>query len=150
MRKLNEMKQDKIILLQGPPAAGKSTWAKKWQKEDRENRVIVNMDSIRNMRGEYWIPSQEQWVKIVELEAIKAAIKLHYDICIDATNLSQKRKTAIEALIKNTSYEIEEVMLNPGMKTCIERDKNSDRDHHVGEDVIKQFYKHYNLKEYGE
>lgn len=42
----------KIIVLQGPPASGKSTWARETAKAGTPY-VIVNRDSIRNARGEY-------------------------------------------------------------------------------------------------
>ena len=36
----------KIIVLQGPPACGKSTWAKEYVK-DKKDWVIVSRDEIR-------------------------------------------------------------------------------------------------------
>ena len=39
----------KIIVLQGIPASGKSTWARQWVSEDPEHRVRFNRDDIRNM-----------------------------------------------------------------------------------------------------
>ena len=39
----------KLIVLQGIPASGKSTWAKQWAKEYPNSRVVVNRDSLRSM-----------------------------------------------------------------------------------------------------
>ena len=57
-----------LIYLTGLPASGKSTWAKNFVKE-KLDWVIVNRDSLRNMIGDYWIPSQEllinKWGRIL-------------------------------------------------------------------------------------
>lgn len=42
----------KILVLQGPPASGKSTFARKFVKSNLD-WVIVNRDSLREGRGEY-------------------------------------------------------------------------------------------------
>lgn len=48
----------KMIVLQGCPASGKSTWAKEFIK-DKPNWVIVSRDEIREGTGKYWVPSRE-------------------------------------------------------------------------------------------
>lgn len=42
----------KILVLQGPPASGKSTYARELAEDDW-NWVIVNRDSLREGRGLY-------------------------------------------------------------------------------------------------
>ena len=61
----------KIIVLQGPPASGKSTWARDTAKAGTPY-VIVNRDSIREARGEYWIPEQETYISDLEFRSGKA------------------------------------------------------------------------------
>ena len=51
----------KILVLQGPPASGKSTCARGLIKNNKE-WVIVSRDSIRESRGDYWVPEQEDYV----------------------------------------------------------------------------------------
>ena len=43
----------KIIVLQGIPASGKSTWARQWVSEDPEHRVRFNRDSLGCLTDEY-------------------------------------------------------------------------------------------------
>ena len=52
------MEKLKLVILSGIPCSGKSTWAKQFIK-GKTDWVIVNRDSIRLSRGDYWIPSQE-------------------------------------------------------------------------------------------
>ena len=64
----------KLIILQGPPASGKSTIATKWQSEDPNNRFIVSRDALRHARGQYWIPEQEDLITRFELYMIREAL----------------------------------------------------------------------------
>lgn len=43
---------NKVIILYGPPASGKSTWAKEFIKE-KTQWIRVNRDDIRLMCGDY-------------------------------------------------------------------------------------------------
>ena len=78
-----------LVILQGIPGSGKSTWAKEFVK-GKTDWVIVNRDSIRDMRGDYWIPNQEKWVSKVEEASINSALNYNYNVIIDATNLNPK------------------------------------------------------------
>lgn len=53
----------KILVLQGPPASGKSTCARGLVKNNRD-WVIVSRDAIRESRGDYWIPEQESYISL--------------------------------------------------------------------------------------
>lgn len=48
-----------LIICRGIQGSGKSTWAKQWCHEDPEHRVRFNNDDVRNMLGDYWVPSRE-------------------------------------------------------------------------------------------
>ena len=50
---MNIIKPKQVIVCQGIPASGKSTYANEWVLEDPVHRVRINMDSIRNMLGKY-------------------------------------------------------------------------------------------------
>lgn len=87
MGKTKLIKSKKLIVCQGIPASGKSTWAKAWVLEDPIHRVRINMDDIRNMLGKYWVPERESLVLDIQEQAIIEALKQGYDIIIDNTNL---------------------------------------------------------------
>lgn len=44
----------KVIILQGIPASGKSTWAREQALARPKEVVIVNRDAIRDSLGKYW------------------------------------------------------------------------------------------------
>lgn len=137
----------KILVLQGPPAASKSTWAREFVK-DKTDWVIVNRDSLREGRGEYWIPNQEDYISDLEEFSVKAAINRGLNVIIDATNLNPKTIDKWNKLAKSTKSTIEFKEFYIPFKEAVERDKNRERS--VGEKVIKRFYQQYYLDKYQE
>ena len=88
------------------PASGKSTYARELAKAGTPY-VIVNRDSIRESRGEYWIPEQEDYISDMEEYAVRSAIKRNLIPIIDATNLNPKTMEKWESLAKEFDCEIE-------------------------------------------
>lgn len=137
----------KILVLQGPPASGKSTWARAVVK-DRTDWVIVNRDSLREGRGEYWIPSQEDYISDLEEFSVRTAIKREYNVIIDATNLNPKTQEKWRKIATETKSSIEFKEFYIPFKEALERDKNRERS--VGEKVLKNFYLKYYPDRYAE
>lgn len=137
----------KILVLQGPPASGKSTFARKFVKSNLD-WVIVNRDSLREGRGEYWIPSQEDYISDLEEFSVRAAIKRGYNVIIDATNLNPKTQKKWKKIADETNSSIEFKEFYIPFKEALERDKNRERS--VGEKVLKQFYEKYYPDRYTE
>lgn len=133
----------KLIVCQGIPASGKSTWAKAWVLEDPLHRVHINMDDIRNMLGKYWVPERESLVLSIQEQAIIEALKQGYDIVIDNTNLKQvlvDKFHTLTLVFEDYEFQIKKFFDTP-LSVCIERDKN--RENPVGEQVIRNFYNRY-------
>ena len=131
----------KIILCQGIQGSGKSTWAKAWAKEDPEHRVRLNYDDLRNMLGEYWVPSREGMLKEIEQAFLLKATQKGYDIVIDNMNLNPKTIAYYEEWAKQYNYEIEKILFDTPVEECIKRDKN--RPNPIGEVVIKRTWNTY-------
>lgn len=143
----------KIIVLQGLPASGKSTWARAWVKEDPEHRVRFNRDDIRNMLGIYWVPSREPLINSIYDSFIKDAMVNGYDIVLDNMNLNKETIKEIEKevldfnnWISNSEldfrYEIEyKSFLEVPLQTCIDRD--SKREAPIGEKTIRCIFNKY-------
>ena len=137
----------KILVLQGPPASAKTTWAREFIK-GKTDWVIVNRDSLREGRGDYWIPSQEEYISDLEEFSIRAAIKRGYNVIIDATNLNPKTQEKWKKIAKETGSSIEFKEFYIPFKEALERD--SKRERSVGEKILKRFYEKYYPDKYAE
>ena len=134
----------KIIVLQGVPASGKSTWAKDYIK-NHPDAVIVCRDSIREGTGTYWNPNHEDYISTVEELSIRTAITAGLDVVVDATNLNPKTIERWNGLAKAVGADIEFKLFKISYEEAVKRDeqrkKNGGRA--VGKDVIKRFFKNY-------
>lgn len=145
----------KIIVCQGLPASGKTTWAKAWANENPEYRVRFNRDDIRNMLGKYWVSSREDFINYIYHNFMNEAMLKGYDIVIDNMNLNKKYLEELNNLVKefnewirlsplgkSINYIIEyKSFLDTPLEVCIERD--SKRDNPIGEKVIRDLYDKY-------
>lgn len=134
----------KIIILQGVPASGKSTYAKELHEKNKDC-VIINRDSIRESRGTYWLPEQEDYISDIEEFEVRSAIKHGLTPIIDATNLNPSTIQKWENLAKELSCNIEIKLFKIDFKTALERDQQRPRP--VGEKVLKSFFYKYFPKE---
>ena len=134
---------NKLLILQGIPASGKSTFAKQWVEEDPKTRVIVNRDSIRRGLGVYWVSSREELVSAIEQSMVKLGMSFNYDICLDSTNLNPSYLSKWVKFADEHKYIIEYKIFDISLEEALERDKN--REFPVGEKVINQFYNKYCL-----
>lgn len=131
---------NRLIILQGVPAAGKSTWAREFVR-GKKDWVIVNRDSIRNGRGDYWIPEQERYISDLEEYHITRALEMGLNVIIDATNLNPKTNAKWIQIAKQFSIEPEWKEFKISYQEAIERD--SKRERPVGKGVIRDFFNKY-------
>lgn len=110
------MNTQELIIMQGIPGSGKSYMARQLLKADTEYKtVIVNRDDIRDMLGDYWIPSREGLVTTIEDNMIKSSLTKGYTVIVDATNLNPKTIKKLEkiALSKKVKVKYVPVMVTP-------------------------------------
>ena len=145
----------KIILTRGIPGSGKSTWARAWVAESPETRIRINNDDIRNMLGNYWVPSRENLVSFIKHKTVVAAMGHGYDIVVDNMNLNPKEvnfwETIIDSHNKDTEgenlgfpkykYEIAFKDFFIPVEECIKRDAM--RPNPIGEKTIKDIWRKY-------
>jgi predicted kinase len=130
----------KIIVLQGVPASGKSTYAKKLHDEDN-SKVIISMDALREARGTYWIPEQEAYINAVEEFQVSQALKQGLTPIIDDTNLNPKTINKWKAIAGALGAEIEFKLIKIDYHTACKRDE--ERGNKVGKKVITSFFEKY-------
>ena len=140
---------NKLIILKGLPGSGKSTWAKEYCKTDKNgiSFVRVNRDDLRNMRGDYWIPNQENLITYWEDMCVTLSLQQGYGVVLDSTNLNDERtKKKIEKYkecVPDLTYEIK--FFDVPVEQCIKNDLK--RFNSVGKDVILEMYeKHLKIK----
>lgn len=142
-----------LIILQGIPSSGKTTWAKNWVNEDSEHRVRFNRDDIRNMLGKYWIPSRESLINAMYESFLNQAMLEGYDIVLDNMNLNQKTLAKIKETVEEFNkwislspvdlhYNIKyQTFFDTPLEECIARDAK--RENPIGEEVIRNTYNKY-------
>ena len=145
----------KLLVLQGLPASGKSTYAVKWVNEDPEHRLRINQDSIRRMFGKYWLEDKIQLKKResitsnITMELLKQSMFNQFDIVLDNMNLNSKVLGTIEDYVNYfnmkfvdlQAYKIEYKLFKEPLQTLINRD--SKRNISVGAEVITNLYNKY-------
>lgn len=141
------MKERKLIICRGIQGSGKSTWAKQWCHESPEHRVRFNNDDIRNMLGDYWVPSREKLVTEAKANMITFALIKGYDVVVDNMNLNPKEDAWIRTLCENIEKDtgihvnIEFKDFWTPVEECIRRDTS--RPNPIGAKVIKDTWRRY-------
>lgn len=134
-----------VVIARGLPASGKTTFARQWVSEDKENRVRVEKDEIRKdgrlfKDGEYSHKRGDESIVIKERDRlIKQALSQGKSVVSSDTNLVQKHVTRITNIAKEHGAEVViESFLDVPLAEVIERDKN--REDSVGEQVIRRMF----------
>lgn len=127
-----------LHITRGLPASGKTTWARAWAAEDRESRVRVNRDELRQMLddGTFIKGVTEQRVLAVRDEAIVRLLGSGYDVVCDDTNLPQWNARALARLARKAGAGLEvHDFTHVPLETCLERD--AARAEPIGEERIR-------------
>lgn len=131
----------KLILTQGLPASGKSTWAKGFINNN-PGWVRISRDDLRHMRTPYWIPEQEDMITDWETNCVKLALKRGYNVIVDATNFNNRGIEKFKEIARGFQADFTITPFNTPLDVCIRRD-NLRTEGKVGEDVIRGMYNKY-------
>lgn len=139
----------KIYLTIGLIASGKSTWAKKFVKENSDT-YRVSRDDLRFMTSDYsYTPENEAVVDWLYRSQIKDLILYtNHNIILDEQNLDKDRrekfKDWIRSIDPSQEFEFIEKEFPITLSQAIERD--SKRDFQIGEKVIKNTWRKYEIE----
>lgn len=106
-----------------------------------------NNDDIRNMLGDYWVPSREKLVTEAKANMITFALIKGYDVVVDNMNLNPKEDAWIRTLCENIEKDtgihvnIEYKDFWTPVEECIRRD--AARPNPIGEKIIKETWRRY-------
>lgn len=138
-----------LVICRGIQGSGKTSFAKQWCHEDPEHRVRFNNDDVRNMLGDYWVPSRENVVTATYNTVLAYSMEKGYNIVVDNMNLNPKTCAELEKMVKDFNenytydwkYEVEYKDFWTPVDECIRRDAK--REHPIGEKVIRQTWRRY-------
>lgn len=137
----------KLLMIQGLPGSGKSTYARELEAE---GWVRVNKDDIRerlSASGWVWSPEREADVLAERDWLITAALEAGKDVVSDDTNFSRKHKVVLEQIARRFGAEFQVKRFDTPIEECIRRDSLREGKARVGEEVIRKMAKQYGLLE---
>lgn len=149
---MDNIQNKTIIVVQGLPGSGKSTFAKQWANEDSLHRVRISLDDIRRMLGTYWVPEREYLVKRIQTATLLGAMHAGYNIVLDNMNLClntidvlTEQINAFNSTVGKTNilYRLELKFFDTPIDTCIARDAKRHGDNCIGEETIRAIAKRH-------
>jgi predicted kinase len=133
----------RVILLRGLPASGKSTWAKTHVLSNQQWKRI-NRDELRKLidAGKY-TKSNEKFIRQTRDSILRSALESGNSVVIDDTNFEQYQVDHIRAICRefNVPMEIKDFNVDPF--ECIKRNALRSEDQRVPEEVIWDMYNKY-------
>lgn len=139
------MKQLELIVCHGKPASGKSTYARQWQQEDPDNRVIVCREDICNMLGVH-PGGKNLLVDTIEKQIVHISLAHEKNVIIDSTRKLEWEfmiDDCIESEFTDRDLHINFTYKEFGAKLTIEElvERDRARGSKTGEEVIRKWKK---------
>lgn len=133
---------NKLIVLVGLPASGKSSYAK--QHLANENTIILSSDILRKeLFGNECCQDNNELVFRTLYKRAKEELLNSNNVVVDATNINMKARRNILSNFSKMNIERKAIVFATPLETCIERDRQRERT--VGEDVIKKFLYNFEI-----
>lgn len=133
----------KLIICQGLPGAGKSTWA-----AAQIGAIIVNKDQIRRrleQEGWIWSPESEKQVLEIRDRHIIDGLGAGKDVISDDTNLAKKHLRRLFEIGQNCGAEVSIKRFDTPIEECIRRDSLREGKARVGEQAIRSIADRYKI-----
>lgn len=141
----------KLIMLQGPPGAGKTTWALAQCARSDERYIRVNKDDLRLellgvRKGDHkFAPDVNRDEKAIILperdRRISAALKAGFNVIVDDTNVAPKHEKRLRELAAQFGAAFEVKAFDTDVEECIRRNAGRPDGERVPEYVIRNMAK---------
>ena len=138
----------KVLILKGLPASGKSTFAKELLAKEPGIWKRINKDLLRELldNGEF-SSKNEEFVSSIQESILRSALRKGYNIVYDNCSLSSYIWNRLCEICESIGdITVEEKTFVVDVEECIKRDSLREGKAKVGEQVIRDMYKRYNLK----
>lgn len=137
----------KVLILQGLPASGKSTYAKQLVKDNPGQWKRINKDDLRAMLDvSEWSKDNEHFVVALRDQIIVKALAAGVNVVVDDTNLDPRHEADIRQMLifnsnpKVNTATVELKFFDTPVEECIARDALRPKGGgYVGEAVIRKF-----------
>ena len=127
---------NKLYVLVGLPASGKSTYAK--EKLKSEETIVLSSDELRKeLLGNESDQTNNEIVFRTLYARAREYLQNGKNVVIDATNINIKARRGLLSNFAKMPIERIAIVFAAPFEICIERDKSRERT--VGEEVIKKF-----------
>ena len=139
---------NKLYIMVGLPASGKSTIAKEIAK--KENAVIVSTDNLRQELLNDINSQDNNEIIFKEAEKrLKEHLNANRDVIFDATNINyKKRKAFLQRMRSSKSFKAIAILVATPYEECLIR--NAKRERKVPEEVIKRMYYSFHIPQHYE
>lgn len=141
----------KLIILQGPPCSGKSTWADVYKQQEDPEAVIVCRDDIRFElgNGKYTMKREDE-VTEIEYNRVIEGLKKGKTVILDATNLNPTYlKKWLELPVEYT-YKIKEFYIPYAEAMKRSKARKEAGGLYINRNTMTHFYKKYYNSEFRE
>lgn len=129
----------KVLILQGLPASGKSSYAREILLKQPGRWVRTNKDLLREMaHASYWSKGNEKFIVRLRDQIILMALEDGKHVIVDDTNFGRHIEHIRELVKGKAEVKVNDSFLKVPVEECIERDLK--RANSVGKDVIMKMY----------
>jgi predicted kinase len=141
----------KIIILKGCPASGKSTFCRETMKKEPGKWKRINNDDLRSAidLGEY-SPENEKMIRNLRNHMLKEFLQKNYNVLIDNVNGSSRAWDDVSKIAKEANKDIflTEKPFYVELDEAIERDSKREGRAKVGEAVVRRWHKELGGKQF--
>lgn len=138
---------NKLIVMVGLPASGKSTYSK--ELATKENAIILSSDQLREeLYGDVNDTEHNNEVFAELHRRIKENLAKEKNVIWDSTNLNYKKRKIFLEGVRKTNCTKECYFMATPYEVCLEQ--NSQRNRQVPEHVLKRMYKSIYVPQYYE
>lgn len=132
-------KNFQLMLLIGAPGSGKSTIREHWIAQSPDIKVISMDDRRKELTGSIEDQSRNNEIFGWQQKELRKAMEARQNTIVDATNTSRKLRKILWDIGRENGALCSAIYFDLSLDTLLER--NSKRERHVPDDVVRRFYK---------
>lgn len=130
--------RQKLLMLKGLPASGKTTYAKELEKQ---GWARVNKDDLRkDFFPDYSFKNEKDVIYMEDCDII-AELRLKQNVVVDDTNFNPRHQERLEKIAKDLDVDFEVLFIDTPLEDCIKNNKK--RANNVPMEAILSMHRKY-------